>query len=224
MLLLLLATAQAGTWGGLRHTADTLAPGEAVIRLPTGRSAVAAGPSTEVFLTPFDLTVGGTRVGLEQGLGRWGPLSWSVAPSVAEKWSLGRTALRLESFLSWEQGADRLTLLVAPDLNLMRRTTLADEATARWSLDRTHVPVSLVFDHTWTDTVVRVAGKLGVYDEGEALSHGTLAASWIHRHGGLHVELGAGVLVGRPSEQTFLGTYDYLLVMAYPRLDLWWQL
>jgi len=222
-LLLLVSAAWADSWGGLRQTAEILEPREFVVRLPTGRSALGVGPSTEVFLTPFDMIVGGPRLGVEQAVGQWGPLSWSLAPSLAQKLSLRRTGLRLESFLSIEQGADRLSLVVAPDLNLMRRVTLSEEASSAWSLDRTHLPVSLVYDHQWTDTIVRVAGKVGVIDEDRAFSHGTLSASWIQRLGRLHVELGAGVLVGRPSEQTFLGTYERLLVTAYPRLDLWWQ-
>lgn len=223
MILLLLATAHAGSWAGLRNTAETLEPGEFLLRPPTGRSAAAITSTTEIFLTPFDGVVGGPRVGVEQVLVTSGPVTWSLAPSIAEKWSLGRTDVRVESFVSAACESDRVTLVTAVDLNFLRTTVLAEEKSREWSLDRVHVPVSLVYDHTMGDTVLRAAGVLGVYDEGRTFTWGSLAGAWIHRWGGFHLEAGAGLFVGKPSEHTFLGTYERTIVSGYPKVDLWWQ-
>jgi hypothetical protein len=223
MILLLLATAHAGSWGGLRNTAETLEPGEVVLRPPTARSAAALSSTTELFLTPFDGVVGGPRVGVEQALVTDGPVTWSLAPSIAEKWSLGRTDVRVESLVSGARGSDRVTLVTAVDLNFLRTTVLAEEKSREWSLDRVHVPVSLVYDHSLRDTVLRASGVVGVVDEGRTFTWGSLVGSWIHRWGGLHVELGAGLFVGQPSEHIFLGTYERTIVSAYPKVDLWWQ-
>ena len=94
------------------------------------------------------------------------------------------------------RGSDRVTLVTAVDLNFLRTTVLAEEATREWSLDRVHVPVGLVYDHSLKDTVLRASGVLGVYDEGRAFTWGSLAASWFRRWGGLHV--GCGAVHGAP--------------------------
>ncbi|MCB9780198.1 MAG: hypothetical protein H6742_16645 [Alphaproteobacteria bacterium] len=216
--------AHAGSWAGMRNTADTLDPGEVVLRLPTGRSAVGLSPSTEVFLTPFDVVMGGTRLGVEQVVVERGAVAWSLSPSIAEKWSLGRTGLRLESVVTGTRGRTSASIVVAGDVNLLRQTTLGETASQRWTVDRVHVPVAVIVDHAWRDSVVRGTARVGLLDEGRAMTWGTVVGSFLHRFGGLHFEVGAGLFVGRPSEHTFLGTYEHLLVAPYPKLDLWWQL
>jgi len=212
------------SWAGLRGTAETLDAGEAVIRLPTGRSSLGVSDRAEVWVVPFELVLGGTRVGLERQLIDGDGLSWSVSPSVAEKWSLYKTSLQLASALSWERSVHRVNLLAAAELRLLRQASFAEEVTHTLSVDRVHVPLTVSYDHTRGDTVLRAQLMAPLLDEGEPLTFGVLSGAVIHRFGRFHLDAGAGLLVGRPSEHLFLGTYEHLLVAAYPRVDLWLSL
>lgn len=210
--------------GGLRDTAGTLDAGEVVVRLPTGRSAVGVGSRTEVWVTPVDAGLGGTRVGLEQTLLDRGPVVWSVTPSVGQKWSWGRTSLRLGTTLSTTWASSRLNLTVAPELGLLRETTLDATRSRDVALSRVHLPVEIAYDRLFSRATVRGAVRVWALDEGEALTYGVGTLSWIHQWGKVFTELGAGLLVGRPSEHHFLGRYQTTLVLPYPRVDLWLQL
>ena len=120
-------------------------------------------------------------------------------------------------------GAGLLSLEVAPEGSLRRRTTLGEERQREVSFDRAHLPLALRYDHAWDASVLRLGVRLGVLDEGRSLTHSSVFASWVHSWGAVHTELGVGLFAGRPSEHTFLGTYKRTLVSAWPRLDLWWQ-
>ena len=212
------------SWAGLRGTAETLDAGEAVVRLPTGRTSLGVTDRTELWLTPFDLLVGGTRVGIERRMLDVGDLSWSLTPSAAEQWTLQKTALQLDSTVSWTRGRHRVNLTGSVDLRLMRRAQLGEDVVHDWSVDRLMAPLTLAYDHTRGDTVLRGQLMVPVWDEGETANFGVLSGAVIHRFGRFHLDAGAGLLVGRPSEHLFLGTYEHLLVAAYPKVDLWLQL
>ncbi|MEN0062158.1 MAG: hypothetical protein AAGA48_08385 [Myxococcota bacterium] len=208
---------------GLRDTAGTLEAGEVVVRLPTGRSAVGLTSTTEAWVTPFDVGLGGTRIGLEQTLVERRAVGWSVTPSIGQKWSLGRTSLRLSSTLSLTQPSSRINLTVAPELGILRETILDQTSSQRLELSRFHLPVEVAYDHLWDRALVRGAVRVWTLDEGEPLTYGTATASWIHQWGRLFTEVGAGLLIGRPSEHHFLGRYQTTLVLGFPRVDMWLQ-
>lgn len=220
-MLLLLSALAAGSSGGLPGTADTLSPGEVVLRVPTGTSAVGLTEESELWVVPYELWTGGTRLGVEYTVLSRDAVSLSLSPSVSEKWTLRRTALRLEGHLSVAGDRRRLTLSAAPQLRLMRQEQLSETLEHDLSIDRLHVPVTLTADATLGDSLLRARLTVAALDEGVPMTYGVLAGGLIRRLGRLHLDVGAGVLVGRPSEQVFLGTYHHRLVAAYPRMDLW---
>ena len=97
------------------------------------------------------------------------------------------------------------------------------QRTRELSWARTNLPVGLTYDHRWDKDVLRVASRLWVVDEEQTFTYGVGAMSWVHRWGKLHTEVGAGLLVGRPTEHEFLGRYLEVLVLGYPKVDLWMQ-
>ncbi|MEM6927949.1 MAG: hypothetical protein AAF602_13545 [Myxococcota bacterium] len=209
---------------GLRDTATTLGAGEVVVRLPTGRSAVGLGERTEVWVTPIDAGLGGTRIGMEQRLLDRGAVAWSVTPSVGQKWSGGRTSVRLATTVSTTWRQSRVNLTVAPELGWLREVALGEARSSTFGPSRLHVPVEVAYDHLFERAIVRGTVRAWTLDEGEPLTYGVTTLSWIHQWGRVFTELGAGLLVGRPSEHHFLGRYQTTLVVPYPRLDLWLQL
>lgn len=222
-MIALLWAAAALAWSGLSGTADTVDRGDVVLRPPTGRSGVGVGPTTEVFAVPFDLTLLGTRAGVEQAL-LDGPVTWSVSPSLGASWSLARASFRVDTHLSVDAGRERFHASVGADLRTLRQARLSDQRSHAVSVQRLHVPIGVSWDHAWTDTIVRTEVRVSLLDAGRPLTHGVASAQWIHRWGRFHLALGAGVLVGRPSEQVFLGRYLHTLVFPYPRVDLWVRL
>ncbi|MCB9744814.1 MAG: hypothetical protein H6740_19640 [Alphaproteobacteria bacterium] len=222
LLLTPLALAEPGG-ASLTGTAHTLEPGAWVLRQPFGPSAVGLTPRLELQLTPFDLALGGPRVGLEIGALERGAWAVSLTPSVGEKGSLGRTALRVELVTSTRWGAHGVSLSLRPELSALTQTRL-DEGGASLHLDadRWLLPVTLTWDVQLSDdSALRASARAWALDEGTVFSYGLTTASWLHQWGRLHSELGVGALVGRPSEHVFLGDYTHRLVVAYPKLDLW---
>lgn len=222
--LLLPLSAAASSWGGLSDTAGTLSAGEVVVRVPTGTSAVGLTDTTEIQVTPYELWIGGTRIGIEQTLLQTDRLALSLAPSLAEKWTLRRTAAELSVLVSLTGDRSRLTAALSGRLRLLRQATLGESTTHTLSFDRAHVPAALTYDHLFADSLIRTRLTVAVLDEGAPLTHGVLSTGYIRRFGRVHVDLGVGVLLGTPSEHTFLGTYTHRLLAAYPRADFWIQL
>ena len=212
------------SWAGLRDTADTLPDGEWAVRLPTGRTALGVRDGTEVWVQPIGMGFAGSRLGLEQAVLSRGDWRWSLAPSVGTTWSLREGGVELRSSLSATAGAHRLNLTAAVRGRVLRQVRLDDTRSRALSADRLLVPVALTHDQRLGESLWRTRLMVAVVDEGEALTYGTLSSSWGHAFGRLHAEVGAGVLVGQPSEHVFLGHYHRTLVAAYPTLDLWWSL
>jgi len=224
LMLVLAAQAQdVPSWGGLRDTAGTLPAGEWAVRLPTGRSAVGLTDRTEVWVQPVGMAFAGSRLGLEQLVVDQGAWAWSLAPAAGSAWTGREAAAELRSYLSYSAGDHRLNLTVAGRGRLVRQAQLSDTRSHAWSADRLLVPVALAHDLSRGQSIWRTRLMVAAIDEGVPLSYGTLSASWIHAFGRLHVELGAGVLVGKPSEHVFLGTYEHTLAVMYPTADLWWS-
>ncbi|MEO0605903.1 MAG: hypothetical protein AAF211_31020 [Myxococcota bacterium] len=209
---------------GLRDTAGTLDAGELVVRLPTGRTAVGLAERTEIWVTPIDAGLGGTRIGLEQTVVDGSALAWSVTPSVGQKWSGGRTSVRLSTTMSTMWNRSRINLTLAPELGLLRETELGETRSRTLGPSRFHLPVEVAYDHLFPRALVRGTVRAWALDEGAPWTYGVGTVSWIHQWGRVFTELGAGLLVGRPSEHHFLGRYQTTLVLPYPRLDLWLQL
>lgn len=219
-------SAWADDWRGLRNTAGTLEQLEVVLRLPTGPSAIGVGPSTELTVTPMDisdLSAIGTRLGAKQDLFQSDRFTWSVAPSLLQSWSLGRNELRLQSLHSLTMSRHRLHLDLGLELGVLRRKTMSTDS-SKWHVDRVHVPAELGYDFAWSGrTLLRGSLRPMVYDEGRWLTYTHVRAAWVRRWGVFHLALGAGALIGKPSEHVFLGTYDHVLAFAYPQIDLWFQ-
>jgi hypothetical protein len=224
-LLLLFGAALAGApeagWGALRDTAGTVGQGAWVVRTPLGRSSVGLGETTDLVVQPFDIRIGGTRVGVEQTVLDRGAWTVSVLPSIGEKWSLGRTSLRADVLASVEGARLRGNAGLGVNMRLLRQTTLSETATSTLGLERVDVPLTLSLDLLAEETVWRVQLRTPLHDEGAALGWVGGQASWIHRFGRVYLDLGLGVLVGRPTEHVFLGEYLHPLVVGYPRMDLW---
>lgn len=225
MMALLLGAALAGApeagWGALRDTAGTVGKGAWAVRTPLGRSSIGLTDSTDLVVQPFDIRIGGTRVGVEQTVFDRGAWTVSVLPSVGEKWSLGRTSLRADALASVGTQRIRGNLGIGVNTRLLRQTTLGAEATSDLGVERVDVPLTLSLDLLREDTVWRVQVRTPLHDEGRALNWASAQASWIHRFGRVYLDLGLGVLVGKPSEHVFLGEYLHPLVIGYPRMDLW---
>lgn len=196
----------------------TLDPGAAVVRLPIGMSAVGLTERVELQVTPFDLTRGGTRLGAGLDLG---PVT--LSPSIAQKWSLGRTSGRLEATVGQTHGAHAWTLTVGADVRLLRQVTLADQADATWHIERVHAPVTVGWGWTGPSWDALASIQVAVWDEGKLATFATGRAMAVRRWDHLFVGFGVGGLVGRPSEHLFLGAYEHRLGIAYPLLDLGYQ-
>jgi len=197
------------------HTAETLPAGEAVVRWPAGRSAVGLGDTTDAWLTPFDLTIGGPRVGVERG-GRLGATRWSVAPSVGAKTTLKRASLRLETNGSWDVGVHQLSGQLAVDVRFLRQLVVDEELSRDLSFDRVQAHVLGIWDTPHS----RVKLRLPLADQGHGLTWGTVSAAWTHTTRRVHVAAGLGMLVGRPFDRYTLGHYAWWFWVPYPEVDL----
>ena len=228
MALICLSGALAGepTWAGLRDTAQTVGQGDVVVRLPTGVSSVGLTERTELQLQPFDLVVWAPRVSVQQQVAATGDWTVAVRPSLAGSRERGST--RAEVLAGWTAAHHRLGATLAADARWMRQTVLGAERAHAWSLSRVDVPLVVTWD--WLPSgddgqgLLRSRVRTMLHDEGDALDVAVVTESWVHRLGKrdrLFLETGVSTLVGTPSEHVFLGDYQYRLVMAYPRVDLW---
>lgn len=221
--------AELGAWSGLRDTAGTAEAGTWVVRLPVGVSSWSATDRTEVQLQPLDLYVWAPRIAVEQVVledGRW---TVAVRPAVAA--ARGGGSLRGEGLVAWATEHHRVGGSLAVDGRMLRRTTLSTTRSTEWSLERVDVPLVATWD--WMPRgadgrgVLRTRVRAPLVDEGDHLGWATVTESWhqrLGRRGRVVLETGVSVLGGRPSEHVFLGDYQYPLLFAYPRIDLWVQL
>ena len=222
-LLLATAVALAPTSGALRNTAATLDSGEVVLRIPTAPSAVGLTSKTEVWVVPVDLLIGGPRLGVEQQLCNTEAFSLSVAPSIGQKLSMGRTSFKVNGVASYKWGPNRVNAVVAPELRLLRTLTLGEALSDELRFDRLHVSTRLAWDHDWKSGTTRLQTSVMVYDETEWATFATVGGQYIHRFGVAHLAGGVSLLVGQPTEHVFLGNYEHTLVSLYPTLDMWFQ-
>ncbi len=216
MIALLLASALASDPGVLPHTAGTLPAGEAVARLPTGRSGVGLTDRTELWVVPFDLGIGGPRVGTEHGLvdGDW---SLSLRPSVGVRTTGRRASLRLEPAVSRVVGSSALSAELGVDLRFLQQLQLeTDGARKELGFDRLQSTLLLAWDHPH----LRAKVRLPLRDRGETLRWGSGSVACVHRGERVQFSGGLGMLVGRPKDQFTLGTYAWWFWLPYPELDL----
>ncbi len=215
MIALVFAVAALGADMQVRpHTAHTLDAGEVVIRWPMGRSLVGVGEHTSAWVTPFDLNIGGPRVGVEQG-GELGATRWSLAPSLGIKSSLKRASLRLESTASWELDSHVFSVQLGVDARLLAQRTLGESPGRELSFDRVQSHLMGI----WDTPHARVKLRLPISDHGRVLSWATVAASWMHTSKRVHLGLGLGMLVGRPYDRYTLGEYRWWFWVPYPEVD-----
>ena len=201
----------------LTHTAETLDAGAVVVRLPTGPSAVGLTDGTDLFVTPWDVGIGGPRVGVEQAVMDF----WSLRPSLGTKTTGKRTSVRLDSTVSTQVGKSQFSASIGADLRLLRRVELGTERTSEWSIDRIQIPLNGIWDWTANRSTIRTRVTLPLRDRGQTLTYGTGSVSYLHDFGKLHTETGVGLLLGRPRDAIALDTYDWFFTLPYPKLDMW---
>jgi hypothetical protein len=213
-VIAVVACALAG--GHLPDTAHTLTAGEAVVRLPTGRSAVGLSDQVELWIVPLDLGIGGPRLGMELGTSR-SEFHLSVRPSVGLKHTLRRTSARVDGALSWTRGVHTLSATAGLDARFVHPTLLLPEGSTRQhAFDRLQAVAVVAWD---VEGRFRARLRLPLRDRGHTLRYGSGSVGWVHTTGGLHVLLGAGLLVGRPVDQVTLGTYAWWFWQPYPEVD-----
>lgn len=214
--------AVAAAWAGdldtsaRSHTAETVKAGEWLVRAPIGRTMVGVSDRVSLFVAPFDLGIGGPRVGAEWGTARGG-VHASLSPSVGVKTTLRRGSLRLEAALSADVGVHQLTARASVDGRWLRPLEIDDGGLDRpVTFDRVQTDLVGVWDTRWTRAEVR----LPLLDQGRTLSWGTGAVQWTHTGRRAYVAAGIGLMVGRPYDQYTLGAYQWWFWQPYPKVDL----
>jgi hypothetical protein len=188
-----------------------------VVRLPTGRSGVGLTDSDELWVVPFDLGIGGPRLGSEHGAS-FGPWLVSVRPSVGVRTTLRRASVRLEPAVSYRAGAVLLSAELALDARLVRQLELLPEGAAhRPAFDRWQSQLLLACD---AGEHVRAKLRLPLRDRGTSLRWGSGSLAWVVTGRRVHAAAGVGMLVGRPRDQYTLDAYRWFFWLPYPELDL----
>ncbi len=212
MIVLIAAAMASGVGAG---TAETLPQGEVVIRLPTGRSAWGVTQHDELSLTPWDVGVGGPRLGWEHSE-RLGSLICSVRSSVAIKDTLRRGSFRVEPAVSMPVGDHLLSVEFAVDLRWTHRFSVADSSSHRLGVDRIQSQALVVWDAPkW-----RAKVRLPLRDRGHTMRWGSGSLAYTHRGEHLYVGAGVGMLVGKPVDIHTLGTYEWFFWQPFPQVDL----
>lgn len=196
-------------------TAETPASGNAVVRWPLGRSELGLTDRDALWITPFDLGIGGPRVGWERGFAL-GDTRWSLSPSVGVDTSLARGSVRLESNTSWDLGAHQLTAQLGLDARVLRQLVLDDGQSRRLSTDRLQAHALGV----WDSPHARVKLRLPLLDRGDALDWGSVSLAYTTTSRRSYVAAGLGLLAGRPNDRYTLGDYQWWFWLPYPELDL----
>ncbi|MBX2803181.1 MAG: hypothetical protein KTR31_36210 [Myxococcales bacterium] len=197
------------------HTAATLAAGETVLRWPGGRTMVGLTDATTVWGIPFDLTIGGPRLGTEHSVGI-GYVRASLSPSVGLKSTGRRASLRLASTVSWELGEHTLSGQLGVDGRWMRQLAVDEALQRATSFDRLQAHLLGIWDTPHT----RVKLRLPLRDQGKTLTWGSGSVAWTHTTRRVHMALGVGMMVGRPFDRYTLGDYAWWFWVPYPELDL----
>ena len=221
MMAAWLSVALAGG-GALPYTAQTVDKGEVVVRQPLGVSSVGLSERSALEVTPFDLRIGGPRVGVEHAWSLGEQVALSLTPSVAVKSTAKRFSLAVSPTLSWTLGASVLSTSLMVDARLLRRREVGGSTRATLGFDRLEVPLTLVWDVPAGPGAVRIEARVPLRERGASLHYGSASVSYVTAVGRLGVRAGAGVLLGSPRDQYLLGRYHYTFVLPYPRVDLWW--
>lgn len=218
--LWLCAVAVAADWL-VPGSAQLPGPGQVVLALPTAQSSVGLGAHSALVLVPFEMRVGGPRLGVEAGMeaGDW---QLAVLPSLGVKVQGTQGLGELGLSAGRGVGAGRIDLSLSPSLRVDLQHRLGTEDSRQFQQGRAHLPVSVAYTHLWTRHALRLRGTWMLYDEGRLSTFGTLGVDGMRRWEHLQVSVGVHGLVGTPSEQLFLGRYEHTLVAAYPKLGLWW--
>lgn len=214
ILALCLGLAHAVDTAARPHTAATLAAGEGTVRLPTGRTHAAASDHDTLWITPFDLTIGGPRLGVEHG-GELGALRWSLSPSVGVKTTLRRASARLETTLSTDLDAHQLSLQWGLDGRFLKQLSIDDDLRQSVRADRLQSHLLAI----WDTRHARVKARLPLADRGQALSWGSASAAWVLTTRRVYLSAGVGLMVGHPYDQYTLGRYTWWFWQPYPDLD-----
>ena len=166
---------------------------------------------------PYDLGIGGPRLGLEVGGGHAEALSWSVRPSFGLKHTAKRASVRTEATVTYALGRHYLSAELGLDTRWMSTLALADGKQRSLALDRMQSQMVLTWDGF---DRLRARVRLPVRDRGTTLrwASGSLAYTRTTRR--LHTSIGIGMMVGKPRDQYTLGTYEWFFWMPYPELDL----
>lgn len=204
----LVTVALAGPWQG---TSAVLPAGEVEVRLPTGRSAVGLGGGRQVWLAPFDVGMGGPRLGLRQRVG-----GFAFDGSFGVKHTLHRASVKLEGAHTWTLGDHEVSTAVGLDARFLRTTHVDAERTDTVRFDRLQATGTLTWV-AWNRLVSRV--RLPVLDRGKSLRYGSGSVAVRAERGRVRAQAGVGMMVGRPKDQWTLGTYHWWFWLPYPEVD-----